>query len=143
MGPGEQTSEGGSRAVPAPRCVGPPKVVLVVEDDPDFRELLVDHLLAAGRRVRSAANGAEALSILGRAGAEIGMVLLDLRMPVMDGVELCRRLALDPELAPPTVVMTAEHDTRRVERFPWVTTVLYKPLDLARLDSLIDAHILA
>jgi CheY-like chemotaxis protein len=113
------------------------KSVLVVEDDVDFRELLVDHLVACGRTVRSAGNGVEALAVLSDPGADVGVVLLDLRMPVMDGFELCRRLeALGRPV--PIVVMTAEHETRRIERFPWVVAVLYKPLDLFRLDALVD-----
>ena len=114
------------------------QTVLVVDDDVDFRELLVDHLAACGRTVRTAGNGAEALAILSDPTANVGVVLLDLRMPIMDGFELCERLeALGRPV--PIVVMTAEHETRRVERFRWVVSVLYKPLDLFRLDKLIDA----
>jgi len=114
------------------------RTVLVVEDDVDFRELLVDHLIASGRTVRTAGNGAEALAVLADPGADVGIVLLDLRMPVMDGFELCRRLERLGRPVP-IVVMTAEHETRRIERFPWVVAVLYKPLDVVRLDALIDA----
>ncbi len=114
------------------------RTVLVVEDDVDFRDLLVDHLIARGRMVRTAGNGAEALAVLTAPGADVGIVLLDLRMPVMDGFELCHRLeALGRRV--PILVMTAEHETRRIERFPWVVAVLYKPLDVVRLDGLIDA----
>lgn len=115
--------------------------ILVVEDDEDFRELLADHLLASGRVVRCAGNGAEALSALGEADCGIALVLLDLRMPVMDGFELARRLAAWPEPRIPIVIMTAEHETRRVERLPGVVSVLYKPLDVARLEALIEDHL--
>jgi len=37
--------------------------------------------------------------------------------------------------------MTAEHETRRIERHPWVVTVLFKPLDVGRLDALVEAHL--
>jgi CheY-like chemotaxis protein len=114
------------------------KTVLVVEDDVDFRELLVDHLVACGRTVRTAGNGAEALAVLADTGVDVGILLLDLRMPVMDGFELCQRLERQGKRVP-IVVMTAEHETRRVERFPWVVAVLHKPLDVVRLDGLIDA----
>ena len=42
--------------------------------------------------VPGAEAGAEALDVMARANGEIGLVLLDLRMPVMDGFELCRRV---------------------------------------------------
>ncbi len=121
-----------------PRSRTERKTVLVVEDDVDFRELLADHLAARGLRVRTAGNGAEALAVLADPGADVGIVLLDLRMPVMDGFELCQRLERLGRPVP-IVVMTAEHETKRIERFPWVVAVLYKPLDVARLDRLIDA----
>ena len=117
--------------------------ILVVEDDEDFRELLADHLLASGWAVRCAGNGVEALSEVAQAEGGIGLVLLDLRMPVMDGFECARRLAAMPEPRVPVVIMTAEHETRRVERLPGVVTVLYKPLDATRLDALIEANVRA
>lgn len=133
---------GGSRPTgrAAPGFRGGRKTVLVVEDDLDFRDLLVDHLVACGRSVRVAGNGAEALAELTDRAEEIGLVLLDLRMPVMDGFELCERLEAQGRPLVSIVVMTAEHETRRIERFPWVVTVLYKPLDLTRLDALLDTH---
>jgi two-component system OmpR family response regulator len=117
--------------------------VLVVEDDLDFRDLLVEHLVASGRAVRAVGNGAEALAELEERRDEIGLVLLDLWMPVMDGVELCRRLEAQGRPPVPIVVMTAEQDTRRIERFASVRTVLYKPLDVARLDALVDSNVRA
>lgn len=129
----------GGRALTGVR--GGHRAVLVVEDDVDFRELLVDHLAASAWPVRAAGNGAQALDVLAQAGGQIGLILLDLRMPVMDGFELCRRLEADPGARVPIVIMTAEHETQRVERSPRVVTVLYKPLDIARLDSLVAAHL--
>lgn len=126
---------------PAAGLRGGHGIVLVVEDDLDFRELLVEHLVASGRSVRAVGNGAEALAELTERGDEIGLVLLDLWMPVMDGVELCRRLEAQGWPRVPIVVMTAEHDTRRIERFPSVRTVLFKPLDLPRLDALVAANV--
>jgi CheY-like chemotaxis protein len=117
------------------------QVILVVEDDPDFRELLVEHLAASGRRVRSARHGAEALEIL-HATRSIGLVLLDLRMPVMDGVEVCRRLEATPALGPtPVIVLTAEHHTRDVAGFSSVVAVMHKPMEVEQLDELVDTHL--
>lgn len=114
--------------------------ILVIEDDDDFRDLLVEHLAASGHRVRAAAEGAEGLEILGRASGAVALVLLDLRMPVMDGFEVCRRVERSRDLAVPIVVMTAEHETREMPACRCVVAVLHKPLELDRLDGLIEAH---
>ena len=63
--------------------------VLVVDDDPRVRSILVEHVSYAGFRVVEATNGQEALAVLER--ERIGLVFTDLRMPVMDGVAFLRR----------------------------------------------------
>ena len=125
-----------------PRPKAARQLVLVVEDDADFGELLVDHLRSSGRRVLWARDGVEALQEIERADGAIGLVLLDLRMPVMDGFEVCRRIDRSearPDL--PVVVMTAEHEVLDVRVGRHVVAVLHKPLELERLDALVDAHV--
>jgi CheY-like chemotaxis protein len=63
--------------------------VLVVDDDARVRSVLVEHVAYAGFRVLEASNGLEALETLGR--EPVSLVFTDLRMPVMDGIELLRR----------------------------------------------------
>ena len=63
--------------------------VLVVDDDTRVRAVLVEHVSYAGFRVVEASNGLEALEVLDR--EPVSLVFTDLRMPVMDGVELLRR----------------------------------------------------
>ena len=63
--------------------------VLVVDDDTRVRAVLVEHVSYAGFRVVEASNGLEALEALER--EPVSLVFTDLRMPVMDGVELLRR----------------------------------------------------
>lgn len=63
--------------------------VLVVDDDARVRAVLVEHVSYAGFRVVEASNGLEALEVLDR--EPVSLVFTDLRMPVMDGVELLRR----------------------------------------------------
>jgi CheY-like chemotaxis protein len=71
--------------------------VLVVEDEPDIRALIVHHLTRDGFRCRVAGDGAEALARL-RAGLP-DLVVLDLMLPGMDGLELTRRLRAEPAWA--------------------------------------------
>ena len=83
--------------------------VLIVEDEPDIRALVVHHLKREGYQVSAAASGEEALRQVQAAPPDL--VLLDLMMPAMDGLEVCRRLRQDPATAMlPIVMLTAKGD---------------------------------
>jgi two-component system cell cycle response regulator len=80
--------------------------ILVVDDVPANLRLLEAQLAAEYFDVVSAASGAEALSICGR--AECDLVLLDVQMPDMDGFEVCRRIKSNPATQHiPVVMITA------------------------------------
>ena len=81
--------------------------ILVVDDEPTFRELLRDILEHAGHQVLEAGDGVEALAILEQ--ARVHMVVTDQRMPRLDGLGLVRRLREQP--APPPVVVITAHGT--------------------------------
>jgi two-component system, NtrC family, sensor kinase len=84
-----------------------PAQVLVVDDDPTNVRLIQAYLLAEGLRVACAGSGAEALERVSEGG--IDLVLLDIRMPLMDGFEVCRRIRQNPRNAGmPVVFLTAE-----------------------------------
>ncbi|WP_375392780.1 response regulator transcription factor [uncultured Sphingomonas sp.] len=67
-----------------------PRTVLVVDDDPHIRELLVFALAKAGLDTREAGDGEAALASVAQAAPDL--VVLDINMPRMDGLEVCRRL---------------------------------------------------
>jgi CheY-like chemotaxis protein len=80
--------------------------VLVVDDDPNLVRLMSKFLVLEGFAPVPAANGQEALNYL-RGGGGAGVILLDLRMPVMDGWTFRREQRADPQLANiPVVVMS-------------------------------------
>ena len=109
-----------------------PHSVLVVDDDPGVRDLLVDALIEAGHHVDVAADGAQALERL-RDGVSPCVVLTDVRMPRMDGFELDRQARRDPQLAAiPIVMMTGD----RVLAF--TSPARDKPFDARELDSLVQ-----
>jgi urea transport system substrate-binding protein len=81
--------------------------ILIVDDDPDLREFLQLMLTSMGFEVTSAANGQEALDIL--EGRHPDLILLDMKMPVMDGWEFSRALEAH-DARPPIVVLTAAPD---------------------------------
>ena len=73
----------------------PGQYILVVDDDDDFRETLSEVLAEAGYPVQQAENGEVAL---GRIAEEApGIVLLDLKMPVLDGWGVVERMRKDPK----------------------------------------------
>src|SRR6266481_6550298 len=81
--------------------------VLVVEDDDETRAALIQLLEIEGFKVLGFANGAEALDYMHKS-EEPCLVVMDMRMPVMDGPALRAALLLDPRLAVvPLVVVTA------------------------------------
>ena len=84
-------------------------MILVVEDEPDIRDLVVLHLTREGFRCRTAGNGADALREA--RGAHPDLVVLDLMLPGMDGLEVCRRLRTDASTAAiPIIMLTAKAD---------------------------------
>ena len=86
-----------------------PPDVLVVEDEPDIRELVVHHLARDGFRCRTASSGPEALAAV-RTGAP-DLLVLDLMLPEVSGLEVCRRLRADPATAAiPIIILTAKAD---------------------------------
>jgi phosphate regulon transcriptional regulator PhoB len=86
-----------------------PGDVLIVEDEPDIRNLIVHHLTRDGFRCRTAGSGAEALARVRSSAPDL--VVLDLMLPEMTGLEVCRRLRADPTTAGvPIIMLTAKTD---------------------------------
>lgn len=91
-----------------------PRRILVVDDDLSILELVSTRLTLAGYIVLTAKNGVEALSRLSERRYD-GMVL-DLNMPVMDGFGVLECMADLPDPPPPTLVLTASHNSADVQR---------------------------
>jgi two-component system phosphate regulon response regulator OmpR len=84
--------------------------LLLVEDDPRLAEMLTEYLAQAGFRVTAAANGRAALEQL--AALACDAVILDLMLPDMDGLDVCRRLRAGPtaNADTPVLMLTARGD---------------------------------
>ena len=103
--------------------------VLVVDDDPDIRELLVSVLSDDGYQAESARNGRDALEMLDRWPADL--IILDLMMPVMDGWTFAARMK--EKWAIPFVVLSAATDVDRHALEMGAADVVPKPFDIERL----------
>jgi CheY-like chemotaxis protein len=102
--------------------------VLVVDDDADIREFLSAFLSFQGYEVTTASNGAEALRQLHV--AKPCVILLDLMMPVMDGVEFRRRQrALDEGADIPVLCLSAKYDAREIASALDMDACLLKPFE--------------
>ncbi len=104
--------------------------ILVVDDDPDIRGLLVSVLSDDGYEALSAANGSEALDVLERWPADV--IVLDLMMPVMDGWTFAARMR-EKKLRIPIVVLSAATDVKRHAQRLGVADVIAKPFDIDTL----------
>ncbi|HWR02985.1 MAG TPA: PAS domain S-box protein [Humidesulfovibrio sp.] len=109
--------------------------VLVADDSRSAREIMVAALRRLGMLPEEAADGAETLALLARAaeaGRPFELVLLDWRMPGMDGAETARRISQDASLLPkPAVVILTAYDRETLARLPesgLAAALLMKPV---------------
>jgi DNA-binding response OmpR family regulator len=86
--------------------------VLVVEDDPTVSDVVCRYLERAGFSVTSASDGAQALAAV--AGSPPDLVILDLMLPGIDGLEVCRRLRRDSAGLPVIMLTALGEETDRV-----------------------------
>jgi len=107
---------------------------LVIDDNPTNATVVEAHLRGWGMRVSLAAHGQEGLAALREAqaaGDRIGLVLVDMKMPVMDGVAFAEHLRDEPALAPARLVMltsvATDEDARRA-RAAGVDLYVAKPV---------------
>ncbi|TMC75248.1 MAG: response regulator [Chloroflexi bacterium] len=106
------------------------KRVLVVDDDPDIRELLFTALEDEGFEVVPAENGREALAIIKTFRPDV--IVLDLMMPVMDGWQFANELrARDEDI--PIVLLSAARDLRTHAKNLAAAEIIEKPFDLSEL----------
>lgn len=110
-----------------------PQRILIVDDEPDLLELLAVLLESEGYAVDQAVNGAEALE---RTESTLpSLILLDMKMPVMDGAQFAKLFRARHGAAVPIVVMTAADDAKRRSAEAGAAAYLGKPFEL---DALLD-----
>src|SRR5687767_13012406 len=110
--------------------------ILVVDDDPEIRAVLADAMLGSGHAVRTAASAEQALAVLER--APLDLVVTDVHMGAMSGVELCARIKSDARWALlPVVIVTAvsDLDSRVAGLAAGADDFFAKPFDFVELNT--------
>ena len=117
---------------------------LVVDDDPQIQRLLRDFLAQHGVETAIASDGFEA-------GFQIAtfrpdLVLLDLKMPGMNGLEVCRRIKADPATRTTRVIFLSAYlsaERREAMRIAGAELCIEKPLDMAVLATQLELGVCA
>ena len=111
--------------------------ILIVEDDPDLRLVHSEILSHEGYAVRTAADGVEALELVENEGPP-AMILLDLRMPRMNGWDFAKRLRQQPRLRNiPLVVVAAHYRIAEEAAAIGARAWLHKPVSIDLLLSVV------
>ena len=106
--------------------------VLVVDDDPDLAALCSFVLENEGYDIDIARNGHEAYAAI--AAKKIDVVLLDIMMPVLDGITVCKMVKRDPRTKDvPVIMMSASDRLRDHAKSSPADAVIQKPFDLDHL----------
>ena len=111
--------------------------ILIVDDDPHIRKMLVEMLTLEGYPTETALNGREALDLLAQSGPRV--ILLDLMMPILDGRGVMEALNADPPArAQHKVILVSAHDRLESAHDLAPDGLLPKPFTLPQLLSVLE-----
>lgn len=123
--------------MPAPP---PGKCILVVDDTRFMRELLVLHLTGAGYEVRTAEDGIQAVHAVLENPPDL--VICDVEMPYMSGIEFLSALRAAPPVASiPVVILTSQEDARAAAVAAGASGFLLKPIRSDELLAVVAKHL--
>ena len=116
----------------------PDATILVTDDEEDIREIIADRLRYWGYQVAEASDGVECLEAVARQFPDL--LVLDLRMPRLDGLEVLARLRADhPELAVLIVSASSERNVAEDSVARGATDYLLKPFEPEQLRAKVEA----
>jgi len=121
--------------IPTPAALVEEKFsVLIVEDEEDITEILKTYFeRQGGFEVQSVSDGITALIEVGRSKPDL--LLLDVMIPGVDGVEVCRRIKADPENQTAILAISGQPDWERKISQAGADAFMTKPLDLEQLHA--------
>ncbi len=104
--------------------------IMVVDDEKFVRESLGRVLTTENHKVQLVASGEEALSLLQQEGQKPDVIILDFKMPGLDGIEVCRRIRADVKIKKlPIIMLTAYYNEKEVAFEAGVDDFLNKPVE--------------
>lgn len=113
--------------------------ILVADDDREIVKLISDSLEDEGFKVLTAYNGAQVLTLLSE--SEVSLVILDIMMPEMDGLEVCRRVR--NEIGAPIILLSAK--SREIDKVVGLEVgaddYITKPFSINELVARVKAHL--
>jgi CheY-like chemotaxis protein len=116
----------------------PADSILFVDDDESIREFVSMALMDEGYEVITASHGAAALDLLRQ--KKPALILLDMRMPIMDGWAFLKAYQQTPEPHVPVIALTASRNAPDAKVPPEVSDFLAKPFDLNDLIDLVTQY---
>ncbi len=119
-----------------------PKTVLIVEDEEDAAELFAEMMRVSGFRVLKTSNSAPAISMM--ASEKPDVIILDIMMPEISGLDILRQMRRDPELANiPVVVVSAKSMPADIKNGmeAGASTYLTKPVGFLELKEAVERAI--
>ena len=131
--------------LPQPEIIGyrgVQRTVMIVDDNRENRAVLMNMLLPLGFEILEAASGPECLDTAARVKPDI--ILLDLRMPVMDGFETAQRIRESPEIQDVTMIAISAsvfEETRKTSLEAGCNDFLSKPIEEERLLECLHTHL--
>lgn len=114
--------------------------MLIVDDNSDIRDAIVALLESEGYPATGVADGAAALDYLDRADVPPSLIVLDLMMPTMDGVEFRERQLLDGRFAHIPVVIVSAYARQSAAASLGPVAYVPKPLDVEKLLAVVRAN---
>lgn len=115
--------------------------ILVADDEDVFRRLLVDFLTNEGFDIVEAVNGREAL-LISQNRDDIDLVILDVMMPEINGMDVCRRIKTSPKPIPVLILTAKDRDEDQIEAFEsgaddYISKPFSFPIFILRVKSLL------
>ena len=126
-----------AEAAPSAHVAGHARI-LVVDDDPQARELVRRNLTREGFEVLEAADGASGIARAKELKPDV--ILLDVMMPGRDGWSTLAALKADPDLAQTPVIMSTMLENRELSFAMGAADYMRKPVDWSRLETMIRRH---
>lgn len=111
--------------------------ILICDDERDFRAMLFFHLHKSGHEVLVVTDAVHAVALLGDPDHGIDLVIMDLTMPRLSGVEIMETFSRWSTCRTNFIVVSGDLDPKRFQGYEHVVGCLEKPFQLQSLDALI------